>query len=778
MPSTCITIALNDHNYHSKNEKVYKYVMLPRYPLPVKLPITGSDEEYIGRHAKNDLGTEHEEGWSGSEKLRGRIIKGKTYYELGGTLWEEVLTSKSSSYSSRETLVRELCHAFKANEVRYIASVEPMSADKILKRPTRPTLTVTESQEAEEGFAALIKYGTGITTDEELINQAITTAFTEDMDAADKRRYPRNKTASTGRYCFKRNGERSSKSGRRKGSKEVGSGKYFLWRDWRIDGSFLQNFSDYLQRIVSKWSTHTKLKEESKMLEALLKENEENVNGVSTSKSIHFFRDVFMKYLYIKSKFPNRSMDQMVEELKNHHALNVRESSADNPSLALKEKEDVQRNASRKETQSYGWFEKMESLSGHKKQTDPPSTIESNSTVNLTSRTIVSGTDEGKVRQKRVTRAIENEMLEKLVKNSQIIEFKTVNSNEEDVAPVRQCGNVANEVITEELIEVTLTGKENTVEEYVPTEEEIKEEMEVREFGEYLLPLPKTIRSGESLEGRNKSECDLCEDNVMVALDCLLEKIRSKGSGERSFPAFKKCSCMKKRKRKMKSSDMEYKPSYYRKNNLFGDLEIRKSSRLKGNQSGLAGRICQVDQQDLNDETFPPEQIQAGSEDSKEDWFVSKPPRAVINDHYLKKRSEFDPSDQADTKIRYTQQKITKFLRHQKKKANRQSNRKYSGFQHKTVSGEDSVELAGGQTEKVMELRRAQISKEECDILDDLLNDLNSEDIEKSSNVSVLPNFYGIRDAFYGDAINEFEELQTMGENSAFTLNFDEIMDI
>jgi len=662
MPVPDITIALNDHNYN-KNEKVDKSVMLPASPLPVKPSIIGSVKECVGHYAKNDLRTKHVVGWSGKEELHDRIFKRKTYeFAFAG----EEVSIESSTYANKETFSQELCHALNPNEVRYITSVEPMSVGKILKRPIRPSLTVIASQEDEEGFAALRKYGTGVTSDRELINQASTTAFAVDKDA-DERRYSRNKTART-------------------------------------------------------------------------------------------------------------------RMLKNLHALNARESSVHIPSLVLKEKEDVQRKVPRKGTQSYGWVEKIKSLMGHEKQTDPTPTIEANLTEQFTPRSIASG-NEGIVRQKRGTRVIKIDLLEKLVNISHIKQVKTLNRNKKDEGLVRQCCNVADQIITEEWMEVTHTGKENTVEEYVPTEEEIKEEMEVREFGECMLP--KTIRSAERLRGKNKIECDLCEDHVMLALDCLLEKIRGKESGESSPHVFKKCSCRKKRKRKMKSSDMEYIPSFYRKNNVPGDLRIRKSDRLKGNQSELVGRICEVDQQDLNDSTFRPELNKAppseacpqSKKDSKEDGFVSKPPRSDINHNYLKNVPEFDPSEQIVTKPKYSQ-KITKFLRQQKKKSNRPSNRKYSGFELKTVSGGSSVEIAGSQTEKVIEARKAQISKEEADIIDDLLHDLKSEFIEKPPNVSVLPNFYGMGDAFCGDTINEFEEFLTMGGITVFTPNFDELVDI
>ena len=51
---------------------------------------------------------------------------------------------------------------------------------------------------------------------------------------------------------------------------ESGEG-WFLWRDWRVDGRFIQGFSDYMKKIVIKWNLPRNSKIDPRV-QALLKE--------------------------------------------------------------------------------------------------------------------------------------------------------------------------------------------------------------------------------------------------------------------------------------------------------------------------------------------------------------------------------------------------------------------------------------------------------------------------------------------------------------------------
>ena len=77
---------------------------------------------------------------------------------------------------------------------------------------------------------------------------------------------------------------------------------WFMWRGWRINANFIGKFSDLDPRIV-----------------ALMKEKDESVDEENILKKIHFFAEVFVKYIFTSTHYPNLSMDRLMNILQKHH---------------------------------------------------------------------------------------------------------------------------------------------------------------------------------------------------------------------------------------------------------------------------------------------------------------------------------------------------------------------------------------------------------------------------------------------------------------------------
>ena len=92
---------------------------------------------------------------------------------------------------------------------------------------------------------------------------------------------------------------------------------WFMWRDWRVEERFMENFNKHIEKLVDKHRAAIE-RERSRVdnrIAALLKEKE--INGdPGLQRIIDFFAEVFVKYLYMKTNFSNLSVDQIINTLR------------------------------------------------------------------------------------------------------------------------------------------------------------------------------------------------------------------------------------------------------------------------------------------------------------------------------------------------------------------------------------------------------------------------------------------------------------------------------
>ena len=99
-------------------------------------------------------------------------------------------------------------------------------------------------------------------------------------------------------------------------------GSWFWWRGWKVDSSFMVDFTNYMRKLMIKWKP-TKSKTMDPRIFALMKEKEENKENPETVlKMISFFSQVFVKYLYIKTHFLQIEAGTVMNILKGNHSLN------------------------------------------------------------------------------------------------------------------------------------------------------------------------------------------------------------------------------------------------------------------------------------------------------------------------------------------------------------------------------------------------------------------------------------------------------------------------
>merc|ERR1719447_1093519 len=96
---------------------------------------------------------------------------------------------------------------------------------------------------------------------------------------------------------------------------------WFQWKDWRVDEPFIAGFASYMQTLVTKWR-HQLQPDMDPKISALLRERE--VGGSKPEvmqKIIVFFAEVFVKYLFIRSNFPDLSIDRLLDILRRFYSM-------------------------------------------------------------------------------------------------------------------------------------------------------------------------------------------------------------------------------------------------------------------------------------------------------------------------------------------------------------------------------------------------------------------------------------------------------------------------
>ena len=105
--------------------------------------------------------------------------------------------------------------------------------------------------------------------------------------------------------------------------------EWFLWKDWRVDEPFIEGFSSYMTTLVTKWRHQLQPGMDPK-IGALLKEREVGgslVKTETTKKTIVFFAQVFVKFLFTRSRFPSVPMDRVLDVLRRFHMMDNTEFS-------------------------------------------------------------------------------------------------------------------------------------------------------------------------------------------------------------------------------------------------------------------------------------------------------------------------------------------------------------------------------------------------------------------------------------------------------------------
>merc|ERR1719427_1150771 len=112
----------------------------------------------------------------------------------------------------------------------------------------------------------------------------------------------------------------------RAGAPDHGDG-WFTWRDWKVNQDFISRFERHILSLVNKH--HASLSQTNRIdprIAALLKEKELlDPNAVQDrmrlQKSIDFFAEVFVKYLYMKTNWPNLMNAMILDILRQNSHL-------------------------------------------------------------------------------------------------------------------------------------------------------------------------------------------------------------------------------------------------------------------------------------------------------------------------------------------------------------------------------------------------------------------------------------------------------------------------
>ena len=97
---------------------------------------------------------------------------------------------------------------------------------------------------------------------------------------------------------------------------------WFIWRAWRVNQPFMDNFNKHIERLVDKHRAAIE-REQSRVdnrIAALLKEKELN-SDPGLQRIIDFFAEVFVKYLYMKTNFAALKVEQIINILRQFYSL-------------------------------------------------------------------------------------------------------------------------------------------------------------------------------------------------------------------------------------------------------------------------------------------------------------------------------------------------------------------------------------------------------------------------------------------------------------------------
>ena len=97
---------------------------------------------------------------------------------------------------------------------------------------------------------------------------------------------------------------------------------WFIWRAWRVNQPFMDNFNKHIERLVDKHRAAIE-REQSRVdnrIAALLKEKEIN-SDPGLQRIIDFFAEVFVKYLYMKTNFAALKVEQIIDILRQFYSL-------------------------------------------------------------------------------------------------------------------------------------------------------------------------------------------------------------------------------------------------------------------------------------------------------------------------------------------------------------------------------------------------------------------------------------------------------------------------
>jgi len=101
------------------------------------------------------------------------------------------------------------------------------------------------------------------------------------------------------------------------------SGHSFIWKDWIIDEKFLSGYTEFLDNLIREGSFSISSNLDFR-IQALLKlKSNKPYEKYGIIKSIKFFEEVFVKYLYIKDKYSFESIEKQLCLLRAYHHLKI-----------------------------------------------------------------------------------------------------------------------------------------------------------------------------------------------------------------------------------------------------------------------------------------------------------------------------------------------------------------------------------------------------------------------------------------------------------------------
>ena len=98
---------------------------------------------------------------------------------------------------------------------------------------------------------------------------------------------------------------------------------WFLWRDWTVNASFLEKYTNFIDKLVEKHKVRIS-QASSKIdprISALICEKERNANNPHIMKTNDFFAEVFVKYLYLTTNFKDLNIQSIINIVRANYKL-------------------------------------------------------------------------------------------------------------------------------------------------------------------------------------------------------------------------------------------------------------------------------------------------------------------------------------------------------------------------------------------------------------------------------------------------------------------------